>query len=406
MRIIVIAVVFLSVIAGCGPGGQDAGGEDLLSLSWDEIEEQARGTEVNLMMWQGDPFINKYMTEFVRPALEQQYGITLNISGGQGTQIVSLLLAEKEAGKKTGAIDLGWINGETFYQLRQIDGLFGPFADKLPNAAYIDWDNPFINTDFQQPVNGMECPWGNVQLAFIYDTLRVPQPPASFDDIPAYVAAHPGVFTIPNEFTGMTILKSWMMALAGDNSLFEGAFSEEVYKRYSTRLWQTINEIKPAFWKEGKTFPETLSALHQMFANGEVNFTFSNNDGEVDNKVNLGFFPATARSYVPYPGTIQNSHYMGITFNAPNKPGAMAVVNFLISANAQLQKFNPDVWGDGTVLDMEKLPEEWREKFKSLPSRRYAPRREAIQDRALMEPAPEYMIRLYEDFRKYVIEAD
>ncbi|HMQ63275.1 MAG TPA: hypothetical protein PKE06_21505, partial [Flavilitoribacter sp.] len=167
MRIIVIAVVFLSVIAGCGPGGQDAGGEDLLSLSWDEIEEQARGTEVNLMMWQGDPFINKYMTEFVRPALEQQYGITLNISGGQGTQIVSLLLAEKEAGKKTGAIDLGWINGETFYQLRQIDGLFGPFADKLPNAAYIDWDNPFINTDFQQPVNGMECPWGNVQLAFI-----------------------------------------------------------------------------------------------------------------------------------------------------------------------------------------------------------------------------------------------
>ena len=57
------------------------------------------------------------------------------------------------------------------------------------------------------------------------------------------------------------------------------------------------------------------------------------------------------------------------------------------------------------MLDPEKLPAEWREKFRSLPERRFAPKREDIQDKALRELAPEYMIRLYDDFRKYVIEA-
>ena len=56
--------------------------------------------------------------------------------------------------------------------LRQIDALYGPFSGILPNERYIDWDNPYIATDFQQPINGMECPWGNVQLSIIYDSLR------------------------------------------------------------------------------------------------------------------------------------------------------------------------------------------------------------------------------------------
>ena len=46
----------------------------------------------------------------------------------RGNMIVSLLLSELEAGKKQSSIDMMWINGETFYQLRQIDALYGPFS--------------------------------------------------------------------------------------------------------------------------------------------------------------------------------------------------------------------------------------------------------------------------------------
>jgi putative spermidine/putrescine transport system substrate-binding protein len=375
----------------------------ILNQSWAQIEEKGRNQPVTLVMWLGDPYINDYMNKYVKPELKKRYGIDLQISSGQGAQIVQTLVAERDAGQPS-QIDMAWINGETFYQLRQVDGLLGPVVDKMPNARYINFNNPFIGTDFQQPIAGMECPWGNVQLAIIYDSKTVPNPPRSFAELPAYVKAHPGQMTIPNEFTGMTLLKSWMIALSGDPKLFQGKFREDVYKKWSGELWKQVNAIKPYFWKQGQTFPEQLSTLHQLFANGEVAFTFSNNDAEVDNKVNLGFFPKTARAYVLAPGTIQNSHYMGIIKHAQHPEAAMVVANFLMSPEAQLKKMDPSVWGDHTVLDLQKLPADYRTKFENLPTRRYAPKRENIAGMAFQEPAPEYMTRLYKDFRTYVIE--
>ncbi len=375
----------------------------VLAQSWAQVEEEGRNQPVTLLMWLGDPYINDYMNGYVRPELRKRYGIDLQISAGQGTQIVQTLVAERQAGQPS-QIDMAWINGETFYQLRQVDALLGPITDKMPNARYVDFTNPFIGTDFQQPVAGMEAPWGNVQLAFIYDAKTVLNPPRSFAELPAYVRAHPGQMTIPAEFTGMTLLKSWMIALSGDPKLFRGKFREDVYQKWSAELWKEVNALKPYFWKKGATFPEQLSTLHQLFANGEVAFTFSNNDAEVDNKVNLGFFPKTARAYVPAPGTIQNSHYLGVIKHAQHPEAALLVANFLLSPEAQLKKMDPNVWGDHTVLDLTKLPADLRAKFENLPSRRYAPKRADIQGMAFQEPAPEYMTRLYKDFRMYVIE--
>lgn len=377
--------------------------KDITSLSWDEIFSKAKGTTVNLIMWQGDPYINKYMNDFVVPKLKEQYNIHLHISSGQGNQIVSLVMNEKQAGKKN-AIDLCWINGETFYQLHQVEGLYGPFTDQLPNSKYVDFQNPFINTDFQQPVNGMECPWGNVQLCIIYDSSKVPSPPENLEELELWVKANPGKFTIGTDFTGLTVLKSWMIALAGGADSLKGHFDEAKYQKYSTQLWDYINRTKKYWWKNGETFPNAVAPMHQMFSNGELYFTMSNNDGEVDNKVLQGLFPATSRSYVFDGGTIQNSHYMGILKNATNIAGAMVVCNFLISPEAQYEKMKTEVWGDGTVLDVSKLPADWQQKFSMLSKRKYGPQRSDIQSKALPEIAPEYMIRLNDDFRKQVIE--
>jgi putative spermidine/putrescine transport system substrate-binding protein len=80
----------------------------------------------------------------------------------------------------------------------------------------------------------------------------------------------------------------------------------------------------------------------------------------------------------------------------------MVTINFLISPEAQLQKMRPDVWGDHTVLNVSDLPNSGL--FKDIPGRRYAPDRSEIQAYAIQEPAAEYMIRLFEDFRENIIE--
>jgi putative spermidine/putrescine transport system substrate-binding protein len=312
-------------------------------------------------------------------------------------------MSELESGQSESQIDMMWINGETFYQLRQIDGLYGPFTQKLPNMRYVDLDNPFIGIDFQQPVDGFEAPWGNVQFTLIYDPDDVTSPPQNVDEFRRWIQENPGQFTIPTDFSGMTLLKSWMISMANDPEVFYGEFNEEVYQTYSSELWDLLNNLKGDFWRNGDTFPNSVAQMHQLFANGELAFTMSNNDSEVDNKIMQGIFPDDSRGYVPESGTIQNSHYLGIARLSDNRAGAMTVINFMMSPEAQYEKMKPETWGDGTVLSMETLPEEWRQRFAEIPGRKQAPDRSEINERALMEPDPEVMIRLFEDFRTYVV---
>lgn len=402
-----LAALLLAASLGAGLSGcrSKPTSDDVTSRSWAEIEKAARGQTVSWMMWQGDPLINAYVQKWVAPRLLQSHGITLQTVSGQGNVIVSALMTEKEAGKAESEIDLVWINGETFYQLRQIDALFGPFTETLPNSRGIDFENPFIRFDFQQEVKGFECPWGNVQLAIICDAERTPDPPRTRAALLAWARKNPGRFTFDNAFTGMTLLKSWLIDVAGGPQALAGPFDGARYATHSAALWAYVNELKPYLWKRGETFPTGVAQVHQLVASGEVDFTLSNNDGEVDNKVLQGLFPDSARAFVFERGTIQNTHYVGIPRRARHKAAALVVANLLISPEAQYEKLKPSVWGDGTVLATARLPEKWRAKFEDVPERKHAPKRSEIQPHALMELAPEYMIRLYKDFRKHVLES-
>ncbi|MDG1780766.1 MAG: ABC transporter substrate-binding protein [Flavobacteriales bacterium] len=395
------------ILWGCGSSSsneEENTPEDSGPQTWEQTLQQAKGTTVQMMMWQGDPFINAYMEDYVIPTVQNQFGVSIEISSGQGTQIVSTLMSEQQARVAESAVDLVWINGETFFQLRQIDALYGPFTDDLPNSDFINWDSPFISQDFQQPTDGYECPWGNVQYCLIYNSEHVTSPPKTLDELEDWVKQHPGKFTFSSDFTGMTLLKSMLINMAGSKTALDGPFDEAKYNELSSHLWEYLNRIKPYFWREGKTFPSSVAPMHQLFSNGELWFTMSNNDGEVENKVLQGVLPSSSRAYVLEGGTIQNSHYLGVVKKAKHKAGAQVLINFLISPEAQLRKADPAVWGDGTVLELTRLPAQYQEEIKRLNNREFAPTRASIEPFALKEPDPEYMIRLNADFRKYVIE--
>jgi len=403
LRKLLIAILLLSLTAACGKRETtELAASPSAAKSWADVEKAARGKTVRFMLWQGDPLINAYLKNFIAPQLLQRYGVEVQFVAGQGNEIIASLMSAKEA-KSAPAVDMIWINGETFYQLRQIDALHGPFLDSLPSSSNIDLENRFIKYDFQQPVDGFEAPWGNVQMVLIHDNVRVPAPPRNRAELLTWVRANPGRFTFDNSFTGMTLLKSWMIDIAGGEAELAGPFDEAKYRKHSAALWAYIRELRPHLWRRGRTFPEGVAQLHKMFTNGEVDFTMSNNDGEVDNKVLQGLFPKSSRGYVLDGGTIQNSHFLGIPKGSAQVDAALVTINFMLSPEAQLEKLKPEVWGDGTILKLELLPAEWRTRFDGLPKRQYGPRREDIESRALMELAPEYMLRIYEDFRSEII---
>jgi putative spermidine/putrescine transport system substrate-binding protein len=385
-------------LASCGrapPAAADPKSED-----WPQILAAARGQTVVMAMWQGDPAINAYLRDYVVPGLQREAGVMLEIVPGQGDAIVNTLMTETEAHRGSSAFDLVWINGETFYQLRQIHALYGPFTEALPNQRYIDWNNPFVSQDFQQPLDGYECPWGNVQLLLITDLKRVPQPPSDPEALSAWIHAHPGRFTFDTGFTGMSFLKSLMYAFVKRPDALHGSFNQTTYSEVRDQIFSWIDAVRSDLWRHGQTFPASTAQLDQLFIDGEVDFTMSYNDGQVDNRVASGLFPASAVAFVLRTGTLQNSHYVGIVDRSSHKAAAMVVANFLISREAQLRKLDPAVWGDGTVLDVGKLADDMRQRFAEAAARSHSPLRSVIQPFARAEPAPQVMIELERDFRQ------
>jgi len=103
-----------------------------------------------------------------------------------------------------------------------------------------------------------------------------------------------------------------------------------------------------------------------MVDDGEIDIAISFNPNEASAAVRSGQLPESVRTYTFDEGTIGNTHFVTIPFNANAKAGAMAAANFLISAEAQARKADPEFWGDPTVLDLDKLSEDEKALFTSI----------------------------------------
>ncbi len=404
----VIAVAAIAMVAAiatieCGPLAPAAGAAELARLPWDSVLARARGTTVTWRMWRGDPSVNRYIDQWVAPRLKRSYGIDLRAIEGQGPAIVNALLVERSA-RARGSADLLWINGETFHQLRNAGLLAGPWAGVLPNDRYVDSASRIIMRDFEQPTDGLESPWGTVQFALIYDSLRTPSPPRTYSELAEWIRAHPGRFTYDQGFTGITFLKQLLYVEAGGAGRLAGGFDSVRYRAASAGVWAWLDSVRPALWRSGAAYPREVAELHRLFANQEVDFSMSFNQNDVLAKSARGLLPMTARALVLRDGTIANAHYVGIPVNAPNPAGAMVVANYLLSPEAQFEKQRPEVWADGTVLDPARLPPEWAERFRTAERDPRAVPRDTLARYARPEVAPEYHEHLAADWRERVRE--
>ena len=139
--------------------------------------------------------------------------------------------------------------------------------------------------------------------------------------------------------------------------------------------------------------PANASSLRQLLADGETEIAFSFTQSEASSAIARGELPDTVRSFVFDGGTIGNSHFVAIPFNANAKAGAMVVADFLMSPDAQIEKQKPNVWGDFTVLDVKNLPETDRARFAAI-DLGVATLPPSELGAALPEPHPSWMTEL------------
>ncbi len=337
---------------------------------WADIVSSGRGQTVNFYMWGGSDTINTWVTGYAATRLKQRYDITLNmVPVTDIVDTVNKVLGEKQAGKTSdGSVDLIWINGENFRSMHQAELLYGPWAQFLPNSVYVNQEDPSVAYDFGTAVEGYESPYGKAQFVMVYDSARVADPPKTVPELLAWAKSHPGKFTYaaPPDFTGSAFVRHVCYSATGGYEQFLGAFNAELFGDKFTACWKALQEIAPSLWRAGQTYPENRTRMQDLFANGEIDFDMTYNPAEASSLIAQGKYPATARTFIFETGTIANTHYLAIPFDAAHQAGAMLAANFLLSPEAQLDKARPENWGDLTALDPARLPVEWQQQFAAL----------------------------------------
>jgi putative thiamine transport system substrate-binding protein len=329
------------------------------STDWSRIEAAARRQTVYFNAWAGSERINAYL-QWAATELARRFEVRLeHVKISDTAEVVRRVRAEKGAGRSSdGTVDLLWINGENFLAMKREGLLFGPWSEQLPSYANVDTaGKPTTRIDFSEPVDGMEAPWGMAQLTFYADSRRVPQAPRSLVELLEWAKKNPGRFTYPKPpaFHGTTFLKQVLMETSADRRALALPFVAEAFARVTAPLWSALDALHPQLWKQGKQFPANNVVMRQMLADGELAISLTFNPNEVANEIAAHRLPATVQPYQHSAGTIGNTHFLAIAFNARAKEGAQVVANFLLSPAAQARKADIKVRGDPTVLAIERL---------------------------------------------------
>ena len=364
---------------------------------WESILRGARGQTVFWNAWAGDERTNTFIA-WVGELMLDRFGVTVrHVRLRDTAEAVARVVAEKAAGREEGgSVDLIWINGPTFLAMKEQSLLFGPVAEQLPNFKLVDVDGKRSTIiDFTVPVDGLAVPWRMAQIVFIYDSARVKEPPRSAASMLAWARANPGRLTHPGvrNFLGVTFLKQALYELTADAGLLQAAPRDDNFDSATAPLWEWYDALRPHLWRRGQQYPETGPVQRALLNDGEIDIMISFNPSEASTAIANGLLPETVRSYVLERGTIGNTSFVAIPFNAANKDAAMVVADFLLSPEAQAHAQDPRVLGNFTVLDLPRLAPGDRARFEALP-RGLATLSNAELGRPLLEPHPSWMTRI------------
>ena len=364
---------------------------------WENILAKARGQTVYWNAWGGDATTNDFIA-WVGQSVLDRYGVkVIQVKLTDTADAVTRVLSEKTVGRDTGGtVDLIWINGANFAAMKRKGLLYGPFASVLPNYANVDAvGKPTTTTDFSVPVEGMESPWEMAQFVFVYDSALLPQPPKTIGGLLDWARQHPGRFTYPQppDFIGLTFLKQVLVDSVADKSVLQQPASDVNFDSVTAPLWKYMDELRPLLWRQGRAYPKSGPDQRQLLGDGEIDIALSFSPMEAATAISQGLLPATARVYVLDGGTIGNTNFVAIPFNATAKEGAMVVANFLLSPEAQARAQDPRYLGAFSVLDLSKLSAAERAPFATIPVNPAVPTNHELGTQ-LLEPHESWMERI------------
>ncbi|MCA1783329.1 MAG: ABC transporter substrate-binding protein, partial [Intrasporangiaceae bacterium] len=261
-------------------------------------------------------------------------------------------------------------------------------------------------SDFGTPVDGCESPWHKAQFSLVYDSARVSDPPTTLAGVLDWAERNPGRFTYPAppDFTGSVFVRQVLYSVSGGYANVSAQFDQAAYDDLTPALWQRLRDLEASLWREGRTYPRDSVALDTLFADGEVDFTMTYGPATLTELVANGTFPPTTAVLPLDEGTVGNASFLAIPATSGQTEGAMVVADIALSPEQQAAKADPGVWGQFTVLSMERLADGDRALFDALPSSPVVPAYDVLSANANPELSATWVPEIDEGWRTEVLQ--
>ncbi len=354
-------------------------------LDWTVVSERAREEGVvRWYHWGGSEELNTWVQSVVVPALAAQGVRVESVRVPATRDAVDVVLAEAAAGRGLGrgSVDLIWINGDNFRTLAQAELLFGPFADRVPNAEWfaLDPTDPAaaINLfDLGTPTLLRSIPWFAGQYVCYVDTARLPleRAPRDHAEFAALARERPGRFTYvrPPDYIGTAFVQQAVVALAPSEGMHPflndvGDLGAGEVARLLAPAFDYLRALEPFLLGGGgvegergsPVYPPSAAAWERLVATGEIDLACEDNAFHAQSAVERGRLPESVHTIVFPAGAMRvNKSFLAIPANAPNPAAALLLADHLSSFESHLSKL--DLIGYPVALDLPRLSSEQRD---------------------------------------------
>jgi putative spermidine/putrescine transport system substrate-binding protein len=354
-KLILLYLAIIMISTSCSLGSDLFKSNDPEVKNWELIKSSAKNSTVTMALQHSNPMAVEWFKKNYATYLKSEYGMTLIVVEQTLAKTMEILEDDLRNELEIGRYDLIVFENGGFKRAAGRGLLYTPFTDKLPNMrTYVDRGNVEFKYKDGIEVNDSLAPYGRNQLYFAYDQDIFYETPATYDALLEYVKEYNNAFVYPDPRTSIVgelfVVGVAARAVDMDQLMTVEPNKEAVYAIIGNGL-DFLNELEPYMYLKGAYYPTTAEEMDELFVEGELVFSMNLDFEHVTNKLKDYEYPEGSSSFVIQEGTMGLNEWIGIPYNAPNKSGAMAAVNALLSPEMQGSKYEPRNWGNLPVYD-------------------------------------------------------
>lgn len=329
LTMILSAVMLAACLTGCGGKAGDSGNSgDAGSGGKKAVSLWATGSDNVREIFEA--LVSDFNTN---SEYAGQYEVTLQfmLSGTGAQTLADMLAAASKAGQTNTDYDIVDLSGDDLSKLVYLIGqeqFVKLDSSKIPNAASVEAKSS-IATDYCQPYRG-------TTVILAYDSAKVPTPPATMDELVAWMKANPGRFAYNTPGTGG----------AGDsfarssvyNFLPEEAFTSDDEKWIGEwdEGFNFLKEIHPYIYSSGGSvvYPNKNQGTLDLLNQGEIDMCPNWADMVLSQRAS-GEIKESIKITQIDPALTGSLQSLVIPTFGSNTDGAYAFMNYMLSPAAQ-----------------------------------------------------------------------